>query len=76
MVHVFSLSLRLFGNIFGEHVVFHKVSEVAITKPFLVIPLFIPFLILALDTLIFAIQGIVFTYLSLFYLIEEAHIEH
>ena len=71
-----SLSLRLFGNIFGEHVVFHKVSEVAITKPYMFIPLFIPFIILLMDTLIFIIQAFVFTYLSLFYLIEEANIEH
>lgn len=73
---VMSLSLRLFGNIFGEHVVFHKVSEVATTKPYMVIPLFIPFIILLMDTLIFIIQAFVFTYLSLFYLIEEANIEH
>jgi F-type H+-transporting ATPase subunit a len=71
-----SLSLRLFGNIFGEHVIFHKVAEVAIDKPYLVIPLAIPFIILVMDTLIFMIQAFVFTYLSVFYLIEEAHIEH
>jgi F-type H+-transporting ATPase subunit a len=71
-----SLSLRLFGNIFGEHVVFHRVSEVAVTKYFLVVTLFIPFIILLLDCLIFIIQAFVFTYLSIFYLIEEANIEH
>jgi len=73
---VMSLSLRLFGNIFGEHMVFHKVSEVAITKPYLFIPLFIPFIILIMDFLIFIIQAFVFTYLSIFYLIEEPSIEH
>lgn len=73
---VMSLSLRLFGNIFGEHVVFAKVSEVAVSKPYMVIPLIIPFIILLMDMLIFIIQAFVFTYLSLFYLIEEANIEH
>ncbi len=71
-----SLSLRLFGNIFGEHVIFHKVTEVAVARPYLVIPLAIPFIILIMDTLIFMIQAFVFTYLNIFYLIEEANIEH
>lgn len=73
---IMSLSLRLFGNIFGEHVVFHKVAEVAIDKPYLVIPIIIPFIILVMDVLIFMIQAFVFTYLNIFYFIEEANIEH
>lgn len=61
-----SLSLRLFGNIGGEHIVFEKVSEV--------VPIIFPVLLLLLGILVGLIQAAVFSLLSMYYLIEEANI--
>lgn len=69
-----SLTFRLFGNIFGEHFVFNMVTNVAIKNVMMVIPLFIPFMILVLDILVALIQTTVFCMLSAFYLKEEAGI--
>ncbi|MCL6583277.1 MAG: F0F1 ATP synthase subunit A [bacterium] len=71
-----SLSFRLFGNIFGEHTVYAMVSQVAMGSYRMVIPLFIPLLILLLDVLAATIQTAVFCMLSTFYLKEEAAIHH
>lgn len=66
-----SLSLRLFGNIFGEHSVLAMVTDVAIKRYYFVIPVFIPFMIFCMDVLFAIIQTLVFVMLSLFYLKEE-----
>lgn len=58
-----SLSLRLFGNIGGEHLVFEQVSHV--------VPYVLPIVLLLLSVLVGLIQASVFSLLSLFYLIEE-----
>jgi len=71
-----SLSFRLFGNIFGEHTVYSMVSQVALGSYRMVIPLFIPLVILILDILVAIIQATVFCMLSTFYLKEEAAIHH
>ncbi|MBI4744138.1 MAG: F0F1 ATP synthase subunit A [Actinobacteria bacterium] len=61
-----SLSLRLFGNIGGEHLVFEQVSHV--------VPYVLPIVLLLLSVLVGLIQAAVFSLLSLFYLIEEVGI--
>ncbi|MGA1844494.1 MAG: F0F1 ATP synthase subunit A, partial [bacterium] len=66
-----SLSLRLFGNIFGEHSVLGMVTDVAIKRYYFVVPLFIPFMIFCMDVLFAIIQTLVFVMLSLFYFKEE-----
>lgn len=66
-----SLSLRLFGNIFGEHTVLSMVTEVALKNYYYVIPLLIPFLIFCMDVLFALIQTAVFVMLSMFYFKEE-----
>ncbi|MGA1794340.1 MAG: F0F1 ATP synthase subunit A [bacterium] len=66
-----SLSLRLFGNIFGEHSVLSMVTDVAIKRYYFVVPLFIPFMIFCMDVLFAIIQTLVFVMLSLFYFKEE-----
>ena len=66
-----SLSLRLFGNIFGEHSVLAMVTDVAIKRYYFVIPVFIPFMIFCMDVLFAVIQTLVFVMLSLFYFKEE-----
>ncbi len=78
LLHVFdngarllSLSLRLFGNIFGEHTVLTMVTEIAIKNYYFVIPLAIPFMILCLDLVFACVQTLVFVMLSLFYFKEE-----
>ncbi|MEW5802247.1 MAG: F0F1 ATP synthase subunit A [bacterium] len=71
-----SLSFRLFGNIFGEHTVYAMVSQVALGTWKMMIPLFIPLMILLIDILAAIIQTIVFCMLSAFYLKEEAAIHH
>ncbi|MEW6382311.1 MAG: F0F1 ATP synthase subunit A [bacterium] len=71
-----SLSFRLFGNIFGEHTVYAMVSQVAMGTYKMIVPLFIPLLVLLIDVLAATIQTIVFCMLSTFYLKEEAAIHH
>lgn len=71
VARILSLSLRLFGNIYGEHTILATTMEMALTKPALIITLFIPFLILCFDLMVALIQAVVFTYLSLFYMKEE-----
>ena len=66
-----SLSLRLFGNIFGEHTILGMVTDVAIKRYYFIIPLFIPFMIFCMDVLFAVIQTLVFVMLSLFYFKEE-----
>lgn len=66
-----SLSLRLFGNIYGEHTILGETTALALAKPALVVTLFIPFLILCFDLMVMLIQAVVFTNLSLFYMKEE-----
>lgn len=66
-----SLSLRLFGNIYGEHTILGETTAMAIARPALVVTLFIPFLILCFDVMVALIQAVVFTNLSLFYMKEE-----
>ncbi|MFH0926770.1 MAG: F0F1 ATP synthase subunit A, partial [bacterium] len=66
-----SLSLRLFGNIYGEHTILSQTTEIAMNNPKLVITLCIPFLILCFDVMVALIQSVVFTNLSLFYIKEE-----
>ncbi|MBN2372327.1 F0F1 ATP synthase subunit A [bacterium] len=66
-----SLSLRLFGNIFGEHSVLAMVTDVAIKRYYFVVPIFIPFMIFCMDVLFAVIQTLVFVMLSLFYFKEE-----
>ncbi|MFH0856429.1 MAG: F0F1 ATP synthase subunit A [bacterium] len=66
-----SLSLRLFGNIYGEHTILGETTAMAIARPALIVTLFIPFLILCFDVMVALIQAVVFTNLSLFYMKEE-----
>ena len=63
LARMLSLCLRLFGNIAGEHMVFEKLSAN--------VPYFLPMILLALGLLIGLIQAIVFTYLNLFYIVED-----
>ena len=81
LLHVFdngarllSLSLRLFGNIFGEHTVLSMVTEIAIRNYYFVIPLAIPFMIFCLDLVFACVQTLVFVMLSLFYFKEELRV--
>lgn len=71
LARLLSLSLRLFGNIYGEHTILAQTMEIALAKPVLVVTLFIPLLIVCFDVLVMLIQAIVFTNLSLFYMKEE-----
>lgn len=66
-----SLSLRLFGNVYGEHTILGETTAMAITRPALIVTLFIPLMILCFDVLVALIQAVVFTNLSLFYMKEE-----
>jgi F-type H+-transporting ATPase subunit a len=63
MARMLSLSLRLFGNIGGEHLVFEQVTHV--------VPYVLPIILLLLGVLVGLIQAAVFSLLNLFYLIEE-----
>ena len=63
VIHPLSLSLRLYGNIYGEETVLEKISEL--------IPLLAPAIIMGLSLLFGFIQALVFTMLSVIY-IEEA----
>lgn len=71
LARLLSLSLRLFGNIYGEHTILAATTEMALAQPALIVTLFIPFLILCFDVLVALIQAVVFTNLSLFYMKEE-----
>ncbi|MEW6624184.1 MAG: F0F1 ATP synthase subunit A [Bacillota bacterium] len=55
-----SLSLRLFGNMFGE--------KVAVTILFILVPLFIPIPVMMLGVLMGVVQAFVFTLLTVTYL--------
>lgn len=63
IIHPLSLSLRLYGNIYGEETVLHQISEL--------IPLGAPIIIMGLSLLFGFIQALVFTMLSAIY-IESA----
>jgi len=63
LARVLSLSLRLFGNLAGEHLVFEQVSHV--------VPYVLPIILLLIGVLVGLIQAVVFTLLNLYYLIEE-----
>ncbi len=65
---VVSLSVRLFGNIFGDHVV--------LSIFIVMVPLFVPVVFMGLGIFIAVIQAFVFTLLSIIYIsgaLEEAH---
>ncbi|MFH1188306.1 MAG: F0F1 ATP synthase subunit A [bacterium] len=71
VARLLSLSLRLFGNVYGEHTILGETMNIAIAKPALVVTLCIPFIILCFDVMVAVIQAVVFTNLSLFYMKEE-----
>ncbi|MCK5012036.1 MAG: F0F1 ATP synthase subunit A, partial [Deltaproteobacteria bacterium] len=56
----FSLSIRLFGNIMGDHKVLEIFSNL--------VPLGVPVFNLALGTFVSAIQALVFSLLSIIYI--------
>ena len=60
ITHPLSLTLRLFGNVFGEEMVVAFIT--------FLVPFFIPSLIMALGVLLGAIQALVFTILSASYI--------
>lgn len=60
VIHPLSLSLRLYGNIYGEETVLHQVSGL--------IPLGAPIVIMGLSLLFGFIQALVFTMLSAIYI--------
>ena len=62
-----SLSLRLFGNIFGEETVTEQLYEI--------LPIGAPILMMVLSLLFCAIQAIVFTMLTTIYLEEAVELE-
>ncbi len=63
IARILSLSLRLFGNIAGEHMVLEHLSNN--------VPYFLPMILLLLGVLVGLIQAIVFTILNLFYIVED-----
>lgn len=65
LVHPVSLTLRLYGNIFGE--------EAVIAEFFNLIPLGIPIIMQALSVLMGLIQALVFSLLAGIYISEAAH---
>lgn len=68
MVRPISLSLRLFGNMYGK--------EIVLMIFFALVPLFLPIPIMFLGVLISMIQAFVFVLLSMIYIsgsLEEAH---
>ncbi|MFH0854623.1 MAG: F0F1 ATP synthase subunit A [bacterium] len=71
LARLLSLSLRLFGNIYGEHMILGETMGMALAKPALIITIIIPFLIVCFDVMVALIQAVVFTNLSLFYMKEE-----
>lgn len=64
-VRPLSLSLRLFGNIFGE--------EMVIAALLAMVPYFVPLPMMALSVLFGLIQAVVFTLLSSIYFLEATH---
>jgi F-type H+-transporting ATPase subunit a len=60
ITHPLSLTVRLFGNIFGE--------EMIIAYMLFLVPFLIPSALMALSVLLGAIQAIVFTILSASYI--------
>lgn len=60
IIHPLSLSLRLYGNIYGEETVLHQISGL--------IPLGAPIVIMGLSLLFGFIQALVFTMLSAIYI--------
>lgn len=68
IIHPFSLSLRLFGNIFAEDTLLHIVFYFA--------PLIVPIPIMGLMLLFGAIQAVVFTTLSAIYMGTAIHGHH
>ena len=68
IVHPVSLSLRLFGNIFGEEAVTEQLAEV--------IPVVAPLAMNVLSLLMGAIQALVFTLLSSIYISMAASEGH
>ncbi|MGF7183933.1 F-type H+-transporting ATPase subunit a [Desulfitispora alkaliphila] len=65
LVKPVSLSLRLFGNMFGE--------KVAVTILFILIPILIPTPVMMLGVLMGCIQAFVFTLLTVTYLSQAVH---
>lgn len=65
LVRPLSLSLRLFGNIYGE--------EMTLGVLLLIVPYFVPILMLGLSMLLGGIQALVFTLLSSIYFMEATH---
>lgn len=63
-----SLSLRLFGNVFGEETVTEKLYEL--------LPIGAPIIMMVLSLLFCAIQAIVYTMLVSIYLEEATELEH
>lgn len=68
VIHPLSLSLRLYGNIYGEETVLEQISEL--------IPIGAPILIMGLSLLFGFIQALVFTMLSAIYIEEATAQEH
>lgn len=66
-VRPLSLSLRLFGNIFGE--------EMTLAVLLSIVPYFVPIVMMGLSLLFGAIQAIVFTLLASIYFLEAVHHE-
>lgn len=64
-VRPLSLSLRLYGNIFGE--------EMTLAVLLSIVPYFVPIALMALSLLLGGIQAIVFTLLSSIYFLEAVH---
>ena len=62
-----SLSLRLFGNIFGEETVLHNLYDL--------LPIGAPIVMMVLSLLFCAIQAVVFTMLTSIYLEEAVEAE-
>ena len=65
LVRPLSLSLRLFGNIYGE--------EMTLVVLLGLVPYFVPVALMALSLLLGGIQAIVFTLLSSIYFLEATH---
>ncbi|MBR6811852.1 MAG: F0F1 ATP synthase subunit A [Oscillospiraceae bacterium] len=62
-----SLSLRLFGNVFGEEMVTHQLYNL--------IPIGVPVVMMVLSILFCALQALVFTMLTAIYLDEATELE-
>jgi F-type H+-transporting ATPase subunit a len=67
IVRPLSLSLRLYGNIYGEESVTHQLYEL--------IPIGVPLIMMVLSLLFCTIQAVVFTMLSAIYIDEATGIE-